>query len=295
MIKDLINIELKDLPVEGLDIHIIKKYVIKTSSDESFIVNNFSILLIKSGKFKIQLKEITQELTARDLMIIPKNSFCTLLEVHDKMQLFLISFTSDFVFKNSLKKELVESFYFLIAKSSMKIQLEEKDFLVLSLIYKLIYLVIKDVEKSVFDQELQRISFNLFLYELKQIYVRYNNDLILNLARKESLTIEFLTIVTIHCMKHHSVKFYAGSLFVTSGYLSKIVKQTTGKTLKGIIADAIIIEAKNLLEDLHLTITMIAEELEFSDAYTFSKFFKKHTSISPSEYRSNTIERFKNR
>lgn len=275
MIKDLINIELKDLPVEGLDIHIIKKYVIKTSADESFVVSNFSILLIKSGKFKIQLKEIAQELTARDLMIIPKNSYCTILEVHDKMQLFLISFTSDFVFKNSLKKELVESFYFLIAKSSMKIQLEEKDFLVLTLIYKLIYLVIKDVEKNVFDQDLQRISFNLFLYELKQIYIRYNTNLILNLTRKESLTIEFLTIVTIHCIKHHSVKFYAGSLFVTSGYLSKIVKQTTGKTVKRIIADAIIIEAKNLLEDLHLTITMIAEELEFSDAYTFSKFFKK--------------------
>ncbi|RKR05170.1 helix-turn-helix protein [Flavobacterium sp. 90] len=293
MIKDLINIELKDLPVEGLDIHIIKKYVIKTSADESFVVSNFSILLIKSGKFKIQLKEIAQELTARDLMIIPKNSYCTILEVHDKMQLFLISFTSDFVFKNSLKKELVESFYFLIAKSSMKIQLEEKDFLVLTLIYKLIYLVIKDVEKNVFDQDLQRISFNLFLYELKQIYIRYNTNLILNLTRKESLTIEFLTIVTIHCIKHHSVKFYAGSLFVTSGYLSKIVKQTTGKTVKRIIADAIIIEAKNLLEDLHLTITMIAEELEFSDAYTFSKFFKKHTSFSPSEYRSNTIVRFK--
>ncbi|MCD0472500.1 helix-turn-helix transcriptional regulator [Flavobacterium sp. JAS] len=295
MIKDLINIELKDLPIEGLDIHIIKKYVIKTAAQESFIVNNFSILLIKSGKFKIQFKEITQELTARDLMIIPKNSFCTLLEVHDKLQLFLISFTLDFAFKNCLKKELVESIYFLIAKSTMRIKLEEKDFLVLSLIYKLIHLVVKDIEQKVFDTELQRISFNLFLYELRLIYTKYSNDLVQNFSRKESLTMEFLTVVTIHCIKQHSVKFYAGSLFVTSGYLNKVVKQITGRTAKKIIGDAIIIEARNLLEDPQTSIADIAEELEFSSVYTFSKFFKKHTSISPSEYRSNSLEKFRHR
>jgi AraC family transcriptional activator of pobA len=295
MIKDLINTELNQLPLEGLDIHIIKKYVIKTTFDESFIANNFSILLIKSGKFKIQLKEITQELTPHDLIIIPKNCYCTLLEEHDKLQLFLISFTPDFAFKNCLKKELVESFYFLFAKSSTKIRLEEKDFLVLSLIYKLIHFIFKDAEQEIFDQELKHISFNLFLYELRLIYIKYSNDLSLSFTRKESLTMEFLTVVAIHSIKQHSVKFYAGALFVTSGYLNKVVKQTTGKTVKNIIADAIIIEAKNLLEDPQFTIAMIAEELEFSGIYTFSKFFKRHTSISPSEYRLNSIERLKSR
>lgn len=295
MIKDLINIELKDLPIEGLDVHIIKKYIVKTAANESFLVNNFSILLIKSGKFKIQIKDIVQHLSAHDFVVIPKNSFCTILEVQDKLQLFLISFTSEFAFQNCLKRELVETFYFFIGKSSIKITLEERDFIVLSLIYKLIYYVNNDAKKNGLERELQRISFNLFLYELRLIFGKYSLDEKLNFTRKETLVIHFLTLLTIHCKKQHKVKFYAGSLFVTSGHLNKIVKQITGKTIKIFIAEAIISEAKNLLDDSQISIAFVAEDLEFSSASSFSNFFKRHSSISPSEYRSNTTENFKNR
>jgi AraC-like DNA-binding protein len=295
MIKDLINIDLKDLPIEGLDVHIIKKYIVKTAADESFKVNNFSILLIKSGKFRIRIKEITQHLSAHDFIAIPKNSFCTVLEVQDRLQFYLISFSPEFAFQNCLKKELVEAFYFFIGKSSVKITLEEKDFIVLSLIYKLIYYVNSDAKNNGLERTLQRISFNLFLYELKLIFGKYSSTEKLNFTRKETLAIHFLTLLTIHCKKQHSVKFYAGSLFVTSGHLNKIVKQITGKTVKILIAEAIISEAKNLLDDPQISIASAAEDLEFSTSSSFSNFFKRHTSTSPSEYRSNTIEKSKDR
>ena len=285
MLKDLVNIELKDLPIAGLDIHIIKKYVVKTSCDEPFTVNNLSVLLIKSGNFKLQLREAIQDLTARDLIVIPKNSFCTLLEVPEKLQLFLISFSSEFAIENCLKKELVDSFYFFVRKESMKIALKEKDFSVLSLIYKLIYYLNKDAKRNCFDFELQRISFNLFLQELRFIYSKYTSETLLNFSRKESLTIQFLTILAIHCKKQHNVSFYAGVLFVTSGYLNKIVKQVTGRTAKTLILEAIVVEAKNLLENSQSTVAEIAEELEFSTSSSFSIFFKRHTSLSPSQYR----------
>lgn len=295
MIRDIIHIELKDMPIDGLGIDIIKKYVTKTASDESFLVTNLSILLVKSGGFKIQLQEIIHDLSARDLVVIPRDSYCTVLEVHDKLQLFIISFTSDFALKNCLKKELIDSFHFFIAKSSIQINLEEKDFLVLSLIYKLIHFVNRDARQNGVERDLQRISFNLFLYQLRLIYNKYFTEEALGFTRKESVTIQFLTILTIHSKKQHSAKFYAGSLFVTLGYLNKIVKQITGKTVKMLINEAIIMEAKNLLEDSQITMADITEELEFTTVSIFSRFFKKHTSISPSEYRSNTIEDFKNR
>ena len=295
MIKELINIELNEVPNKGLYISFIKRYVRKTTSEESFKVNNFCVLLIKSGRFKIQLKDTIQVLSKQDLVAIPENSFFTLLEIEEKLQLFLLSFTSEFAFKNCFKKELVDSFYFLLAKPSLKIGLDQKDFLVLSLIWKLIYFINKDVKIDGFEKELQRISFNLFLYELRLIYVKYSPDTLLNFSRKESLIIQFLSILAIHCKKQHSVQFYAGSLFITSGHLNKIVKQITGKTVKILIAEAVITEAKNLLDDSQLTVAIIAVELEFSSSSSFSVFFKRHTSVSPSRYRSNAIERFKNR
>lgn len=294
MIKDIINIELKDQSVEGLDIHIIKKYIVKTDRNESFLSSNLSILLIKSGRFKIKLKEIVQDLTAHDLLIIPKNSFCTLMEIEDKLQLYIITFSCDFAFKNTLRKELVDSFYFLVRKEPLRINLEDKDYLVLSMIYKLIYFVNKDSKNNGYINDLQRISFNLFLYELKIIYSKYTSGTILNFSRKENLTIQFLTILSIHCRKQHQVKFYAGALFITPAYLSKIIKDTTGKTAKDFINEAVIIEAKVLLEDLQLTIFEISEELEFASVHNFSDFFKYHTSVSPSQYRLNSIENFKN-
>lgn len=295
MIKDLLNIDLKEVFNEGLDIYIIKKYLIKTSFDESFKTKNLSVILIKTGTFKIQLEDIVQDLSPRDILIIPENSDCTVLEVNQKLQLYIISFSSEFAFKNCLKKELVESFYFFIRNTPIQIALEEKEFLVLSLIYKLIYFVHKDNLKKGFDNELQRISFNLFLYELKLIYLKYTSDSFLNFSRKESLMIQFITVLSIHCKKQHYVNFYAGILFITPGHLNKIVKQMTGKTVKNLIAEALIIEAKNLLEDSYLSISEIAEELEFGSISSFSVFFKKHTALAPTEYRSNSIEKFKHR
>ena len=295
MIKDLVNINLNESQVEGLDVHIIKKYIVRTSLDESFTTENLSILLIKAGTFKVQIQQSIEDLSPWDLLVLPQNSLCQILEVHEKLQLFIISFSSDFAFKNCLKKELVESFYFFIRNTPIKIALEEREFLVLSLVYKLIYFVSRDSNSKGIDYELQRISFNLFLYELKLIYSKYTLDSAINFSRKESLIIQFLTILSIHCKKQHYVNFYAGALFVTPGHLNKIVKQLTGKTAKDLIVEAIIIEAKNLLEDTQSNIGKIAEELEFSSISSFSIFFKKHTAFSPTTYRSNSIERFKHR
>lgn len=286
MLKDLINIELKDFPIKGLDVHIIKKYVVKSTQDESFLVKNYSIILIKSGKFRIRIKELTQDLGAKDIMLLPRNSYCTVLQVQGKLQLFLVCFTSDFAFENGLKKELVDSFVFLLGEPSYKINLTDKDFMVLSLIYKLIYFVNKNAQDNEVDSELMQISFNLFLYELKYIFRRYTPGLPINIDRQGSITIRFLTILAIQCKKHHNVKFYAGTLFVTPGYLNKIVKRVTGKTVKSLIIQAIINEIKDYLQNTSLSINSIAMDFEFSSVSKFSDFFKKHTSISASDYRN---------
>lgn len=292
MLKELINTELQDLPIKGIYINIIKKYVVKTPRNESFLVRNYTVILIKSGQFKIRIKDFTSYLRAQDLMVLPKNSYCRILEAKQKLQLFLICFTSDFAFENCLKRELVESFAFLLGKPSSKIPLEEKDFQVLSLIYKLIYFTNNNLQRDSENLELQRIGFNLFLYELKFIFNRYSTGTPIKICRQENLTIQFLTILTIHCKKQHSVKFYAGALFVTSDYLNKVVRKITGKNAKKLIDLGIINEIKNVLENSKSSITLIAQDFEFSSLSKLSNFFKRHTSMSPSEYR-NTTERLK--
>lgn len=289
------NTRRQDFTLEGVNIHILKNYEFKNLAGDSFKAENLAILLVRSGSLKIKLKEIIQSLTARDLIIIPKDSDCTIFDAQDQIQLYLISFSSEFAVKNCLKRELIESFYFFIRKEPLKASLEEKEYQVLSLIYKLIHYVNHEAKRTGSDSELQRISLNLFLYELKVIYAKYAIDPVINFSRKESLVIQFLTILSIHYKRQHQVKYYAGSLFVTAGYLSKAVRDVTGKSVKIIIIEALISEAKMLLEDGQMSIAEIAEEMEFDNVSIFGIFFKKHTSLSPTDYRTNSYEKYKNR
>jgi len=294
MIKNLINSNLLDLSGKGLDVHIIKKYE-KSEIDEPFTVENLAVLLVRSGNIKIKLQEVMQDLSARDLIVIPKDSTCTIFEVQEKLHLYLITFSSEFAVKNCLKRELVDSFYFFIRKEPLKAPLEEKEYQVLSLIYKLIHYINVEAKRNDIDEELYRISLNLFLYELKLIYAKYSSDTVLSFTRKENLVIQFLTVLSIHYKKQHHAKFYAGALFITSKYLNKVVKEVTGSSVKALIIEAIISEAKILLEDTQNTFAEIAEEMEFASVSVFSIFFKKHTSYSPSEYRAIFIDKYKNR
>ncbi|PTS95844.1 hypothetical protein DBR27_16760 [Flavobacterium sp. HMWF030] len=102
---------------------------------------------------------------------------------------------------------------------------------------------------------------------------------------------QFLTILSIHYKKHHHVQFYAGALFITPIYLNRVVKEVTGKSVKLLIIEAIISEAKILLEDGQISLAEIAEEMEFASASIFGIFFKKHTSLSPSDYRTSFFEK----
>lgn len=293
MLKNLINTKLQNLPIDGFDIHLIKKYEKVTNSVDEFKSENLAFLLIRSGGFKLKLEDVIQDLSARDLIIIPKDSDCNILEIHDKLQIYIVTFSSEFTVKNCLKKELIDSFYFFIRKETMKASLNENEYSVLSLIYRLVYYVNVNAHREEYESELHRISLNLFLYELKVIYTKYVGNSMPKFTRKESIVMEFLTILSIHYKKQHHVQFYAGALFITPIYLNRVVKEITGKSVKILIIEALISEAKILLEDGQLSLVEISEELGFESLSIFRIFFKKYTSLSLSDYRSNSFEKFK--
>lgn len=82
-----------------------------------------------------------------------------------------------------------------------------------------------------------------------------------------------------------SIKEYADLLHVSENHLTQLVKERTSKTSKELIREKQIIEIKRLLKYSDLTVTQIANQLNFKDQSYFTKFFKKSEGITPNQYR----------
>jgi AraC-like DNA-binding protein len=102
---------------------------------------------------------------------------------------------------------------------------------------------------------------------------------------KRNLEKHFRELVSGKADKALRVQDYADLQFLHVNYLSNVITNKTGKSISTWIADKTTAEAKALLQDANLNIKEIANRLGFLEAPHFSNHFKKHTSLSPVEYR----------
>jgi AraC family transcriptional activator of pobA len=269
----------------GLQVYIFETFSSRIAFKESIILNRFTVLIINSGAVCLLINSKKIHLFINELIVIPKKSICEVLIMSNQLQICQLSFSSEFAFANSIRWPHIGYFEFFIAKNTSKIFLKNKEIGLLVDLLKLINSKVRSSNKNILKKETLLLSFNLFLYELAGTYYRsswYDN---VKHTGNEKIVIHFFRLLELHCRKEHSVKFYANILNVTVGHLTKTVKQVTEITAKQCIENAIILEAKILLQNNDLTILYISEELKFANTSFFSTFFKKHTSLSPSEYR----------
>ncbi len=104
-------------------------------------------------------------------------------------------------------------------------------------------------------------------------------------ARVNQLFERFMALVTEYHTQERGMAFYADRLCLTPKYLSKLVKQASGRSAPDWIDSFVILEAKNMLKYSDKPIKEIVYLLNFPNQSVFYKFFKAHTGITPSEYR----------
>lgn len=105
-------------------------------------------------------------------------------------------------------------------------------------------------------------------------------------ARVNQIFERFIALVTEYHNTERGVAFYADKLCLTPKYLSKLVKQASGRSAPAWIDSFVILEAKNMLKYSDKTIKEIVYALHFPNQSVFYKFFKAHTGMTPSEYRN---------
>lgn len=109
----------------------------------------------------------------------------------------------------------------------------------------------------------------------------------LSTGRSRMLFEQFIRLVADYHMQYRNVGFYADQLCLTPKYLSRLIKNATGKSAPEWIDAYVILEAKNLLKYSNNTIKEIVYKLNFPNQSVFYKFFKARTGMTPSEYRKS--------
>ena len=113
---------------------------------------------------------------------------------------------------------------------------------------------------------------------------RKRNTLLLN-SNKESIAMKFAMLVFENRETHREVAYYADQLCISPLYLTKVIHDVNGQSARDMIADYTIIGIKTLLRNADITIKDVVRHSGFSSQSSFSRFFRKHTGMSPSEYR----------
>ena len=136
----------------------------------------------------------------------------------------------------------------------------------------------------IYKSEVLRMLYSIFLLDLQNA----QNRAIVHRQtpqRVEEIFFGFIRLLPRHFAEHHDIPFYASMLHISPVYLSRVVRQVTGRTVIDYINQMLLMEAMFLLQTSKLSIAQIADQLHFADAPSFSKFFTRLKGMSPKEYR----------
>lgn len=101
----------------------------------------------------------------------------------------------------------------------------------------------------------------------------------------DNRVLEICEFILANLSKNISIETLSGKVYLSSSRLSHLFKSSLGVSIIKWRENQRISEAKKLLHFSNISISNLAKLLGYEDALYFSKIFKKHTGLSPSDFR----------
>ena len=250
-----------------------------------FRSDHFSILVVNGGESHVRLNMTEYTLQANQVLIIPPNAVRQFVGASPGFTCTGIAFTQHFLSEAGMTLKHIDMFSFFSSNTLPHFQVSLHDVNLLQGMLHILKQKETEDRSATYNTEVVKHSFLAFIYQFGEIYQRNNYMGEIRVTKKEDLTMRFARLLKEHFKEERSVLYYARLLFVTPRYLTQTIKEITGKTAGELIDEMVITEAKLHLNNMSVSIAQVAESLYFSDQFFFSKFFKKHVGMTPSEYR----------
>lgn len=251
-------------------------------------INAFIGMQCLEGSVEIILNLKLYRVDKHCLFITTPNDIVQLSEWNG-CKLIIIAFSNDFI-----KKTKIDNFndvlsIFVGVQKHPCVRIAEAEAESLEQTFAALQNDLRAFEAKDFYNEIVVSHINLFIYKacsVISIYLRtqsvdpeeFNN-------REVKYYNKFMSLLSNHSKEERNLDFYASKLFITPKYMTTLIKKTSGKSAMEWINDFVVLEAKNLLKYSDMSIQEISEYLTFSNQSFFAQFFKRHTGVSPSQYR----------
>lgn len=133
----------------------------------------------------------------------------------------------------------------------------------------------------------EMVHFTMKLESYKSQAPKYHNNSEQTVMRFMELLEHQFPIEDLYQTIHlRSSSDFASKLNIHTNHLNRLVKKVTQKTTTQVIAERILQEGKLLLRHTAWNVSEIAFSLGFSETSHFNNFFKKHTKLTPLEFRN---------
>lgn len=117
-------------------------------------------------------------------------------------------------------------------------------------------------------------------------YIHNTGNVSGTVTRYGEISDSFLELVRENCHIRRDMDFYSDALCLSAKHINLAVKKVTGDNAMKWIERYTVLKAKSLLRTTGLSISEIADSLNFPTPSDFGKYFKKFTGYSPRAFRN---------
>ena len=247
---------------------------------------NFHIFLfITEGEGEHSIDFRTYNYSKGSIIFVQKN------QVHAWMQTknvdgFLVLFTKEYLYNNQVKfHDISYTYPYNSSLYEPIMHLENQNYASFnSLIHSLFqeyYLPDSPSKQAILQNLLRTILLKVRSYPSKE-----NASIDWD---KKDLFIRFQKALEEKIAVTRNAKDYCELLYVSYRKLNLTCKVLTNKTIKEFIDDTLVLKAKKGLLKNENNISQVSYSVGFSEITNFTKFFKKHTGLTPKQFKESII------
>lgn len=255
--------------------------------NEPLRCNHLIFVLCKKGRVVVEVNYTTYVLKAGELFLLtPYDIF--FLKEYDDNSLLRILVIPKYIQEKSFYEIDISSFESITRMP--QIRFSEEYFEVVDSIFSLLHRLDSMLEYESFSVIAEKQIASIFNM-IKLHYSRNNGSSAVGrkyVSRKKELFGKFIKELLNSHSVSREVLFYANELGVSSGYLNEICNEVYKHSAKEIIDSAVTTRLKHELSYTTKSIQELADEYNFPSQSYLSRYYKRMTGKTPSEFRKGS-------